>query len=227
MVGAAPHVPSPTPLVPGAVHVWRGELDGVPADHRPLSRDERERGARLRDERGRSRFLASRAWLRSVLAPYLAVDPGALRFAVAERGKPSIVGGGDVGFSLSRSAGVALVAVTRGRAVGVDVERVRADLGHDRLAGQLFSPAEAAALRELTEPDRQEAFFRLWVRKEAVVKASGVGLADGVDHLDVRGDTVAGRWAVAPLDAGPGFAAAVAVDGVLGPVSLRTWPLRA
>jgi len=182
-----------------------------------------DRAGRMRDERRRGQFLSSRAWLRVILGRYLGVDAESVRFTSTDRGKPSIVEGGDLCFSLSRSAGVALIAVTAGRTVGVDIERVRG-LDHDGLAGRFFSPAETASLRRMPEADRREAFFGLWVRKEAVVKASGAGIGDGLDHFDVRGTRVAGRWSVATLDAGPGFAAAVAVDGAMGPISACTLP---
>ena len=216
---------SPRPLAADAVHVWRLDLDVAPADA-AASADEERRAGRMLDEQRRARFLASRAWLRVILGIHLGVDPAAVAYTVSQGGKPSVVGGGDLGFSLSRSAEVALVAVTRGRAVGVDVERLQAGVDHDRLAEQFFTPAEAAALRELPEADRRDAFFGLWVRKEAVVKASGAGLTDEISHLDVRADTVAGRWTVTSLDAGRGFAAAVAADGPLGPISMRDWALR-
>ena len=184
--------------------------------------DERQRAERMADGDRRARFLASRAWLRVVLGRYAGLDAAAVRFVVAGRGKPSVVNGGDLCFSLSRSADVAFIAVTRGRSVGVDVERVRGDLDHDVLAERFFSPAEADGLRRLPEPDRRDVFFGLWVRKEAVLKASGAGLGDGLSHIDVRGDRVAGRWSVASLDAGPGAAAAVAVEGRMGPCATRS-----
>lgn len=209
-------------LTAGAVDVWRVELDGVPADAASLSDEERRRAARMKDERRQGRFLASRVALREVLGGCLGVDGGAVRFILGAAGKPAVVDGGDLSFSLSRSGGVALVAVTRGREVGVDVERVVPDGGLRRVAEHFFSPAEAAALRALAEPDRLHAFYRLWVRKEAVAKASGAGLGEGITHVEVAGDVV-GRWSVASLDAGAGFVAAVAVDGPLGPLSTRDW----
>jgi phosphopantetheinyl transferase len=183
----------------------------------PAVVDEQRRAERMRDEGHRARFLASRAWLRVVLGRYLDADPAAVGFDIGDRGKPSIVDGGDLRFSLSRSAAVALIAVTRGRAVGVDVEQIRDDVDHGRLARQLFSPAEADAVLALPEPHRRDAFFDLWVRKEAVLKASGAGLGDGLSHLDVRHDLVAGRWSVTSVAARSGFAAAAAVEGVMRP----------
>lgn len=215
-----------------AVDVWWVDLGTWPAGVDVLP-DEQQRADRMRDERGRARWLASRIWRRAILGRYLGVPPGRVAFAADHRGKPSLVDGGDLCFSHSRSAGLGLVAVTRRRAVGVDVEQVRSDVGNDGLADRFFSPAEAYYLRRLPEGARTDAFFGLWARKEAVVKASGAGLSDGLSHVDVRTDVIGGRWSVATLDVAPGFAAAVAVDGVMGPVSLhgpkleRAGPLRA
>lgn len=172
------------------------------------------------DQGARSRFLAGRTWLRVVLGRYLDLTPDSIRFAVAERGKPSVVDGGDLAFSFSRSADVALVAVTQGRSIGVDVERIR-EVDHAPLAQRFFAPAELAWLGSLPELERRDAFFGLWVRKEAVVKASGAGLGDGLSHLDVRDALVDGRWSLAPLEAGPGYAAALAANGAIGTITLR------
>jgi len=177
------------------------------------------------DERRRSRFLCSRIWLRVILGRYLGVEAGAVRFAVADRGKPSIIDGGDLGFSLSRSAEAALIAVTRGRSVGVDLESTLTDLDEVALAERFFAPAEAKLLRRLPALDRRDVFYRLWARKEAVVKASGAGLSEGLGHVDVRTDAVAGGWSVASLDVGDDRAAAVAVEGAMGPVG--TWSVGA
>lgn len=204
----------------GGVEVWRVDLDAGPVGVRPLE-EELERAQRLRDEVGRHRFLASRAWLRLVLGRPLGLDHDEMRFTYGERGKPSVVGGGDVRFSLSRSGRVGLIAVTRGREVGVDVERTRSEVSHEAIARQLFAPAESADLDRLTGAARTDAFFSLWTRKEAVVKARGAGLGDGLDGFDARADTVADRWSVRSLDVGPGYAAAVATDGPLGPISVK------
>jgi 4'-phosphopantetheinyl transferase len=196
------------------VEVWQVDAGACPSS--VVSDDEQARADRIRSAHGRADFLGSRAWLRVILGRYLGLEPADVRFAVEPRGKPRIVEGGDLCFSLSRSAGAALVAVTRGRWVGADIERVR-HLDHDGMAKRYFAPAEVDLLRGLPEAARAEAFFDLWVRKEAVAKASGDGLARCIG-LDVRDAVASDRWSVASLDVGPGFAAAVSVDGALGPV---------
>ena len=203
-----------------AVHVWLVDLAAAPVGIVP-SDDELRRVAGMLDERRAAHVLASRVWLRVILGRYLGLDAADVQLSRSTGGKPLIVDGGDLCFSLSRSAGLALIALTRGRPLGVDLERIRADLDHERLLQRFFAPGEVEAVRNLPLPARLDAFFGLWARKEAVVKASGAGLSEGLDHLDVCGSPVAGRWSVASLDSIPGFAAAVAVDGALGPVSLH------
>lgn len=206
-------------LAGDAVQVWLLRLDTDAVAVASLE-DEVERAERMWDERRRSRFLRSRAWLRLIVGSHLGTDPAAVRFVEGERGKPSIVGGGGLSFSLSRSDDTALVALTRGRAVGVDIERIR-PLDHAGIAKRFFAPAEAEALAALPEVARGATFFAMWTRKEAILKATGEGIGNGISHVDVVGLVAAGRGALAPLDVGPHHAAALAVDGAaLGPIHL-------
>jgi medium-chain acyl-[acyl-carrier-protein] hydrolase len=222
--------PSP-PLGADEVHVWR-----VPLECRPetvshllagLAPDERERADRFHFDKDRRHFIAGRGALRAVLGRYLGEPPERLRFTYNVYGKPALVGGGNVRFNLTHSHGLALLAVTRGREVGVDLERVRADLAGEELAERFFSPREVAALRGLPQGQRREAFFRCWTRKEAYIKARGAGLALPLDRFDVtlRPDepaallathdepAEAGRWSLRNLAPGDGYAGALAVEG--------------
>lgn len=201
--------------------MWRFPTDGGPFGGASalVSVDEQERADRLRFEADRSAFLASRSGLRVILGRYLDTDPAALRFARDDRGKPSILAGGDVTFSLSRSRPVAVVAVTRGRAIGVDVERIRPDVEIDAVARHVLSPAEAKALRATPEPSRLAAFFACWTRKEAMVKATGAGLGDGIAHVPSDPD-IGSAVTVRSIYTRPGTAAAVAVEGPMGAISV-------
>lgn len=205
----------------GAVHVWRVALDEWPAGAtaESFSAEEQDRAGRLRFEPDRSAFLASRAALRLILGRYLGRNPAAVRFACGSPGKPSIIEGGDLSFSLSRSRPQAVVAVTRGRAVGVDVERIRPDVDIEALARHFLSPTEAEALRAVPEPGRRAAFFARWTRKEAMIKATGAGLGDGLGHVGSDPEE-GGPITVRSVDAGAAAAAAVAVEGPMGPITL-------
>lgn len=195
-----------------------------------LSPAERERADRLRFERDRSAWTVSRAALRWVLAQYTGVPPHDLRFREGQYGKPFLEQKCDearLQFSLSHSDELALIALTAGYDVGVDIERIRPDVNVAALAHSVFSEREIARLSSLS-PDRQtELFFSGWTRKEAFVKAVGEGLSFGLNKVEVLLDprepaatlTVdrpgyqAADWSVLALDPGPGYSGAVAVKG--------------
>jgi len=222
------------------VHVWRISLDAFAQDDssylHSLSEPERRRASHYRFESDRRRFVCSHAALRGILAAYLDASPAALVFAEGEHGKPFLLSParGDVlCFSLSHSGDLALVAMIRGRAIGVDLERVRPIKDFAGLVDRFFSPAERHALARVAPDRRQHAFLAAWVLKEAYLKACGEGLQRSLDAFDVtigdqeqprllavrdRADDEA-RWSLLRLDAGQGFVAALAVEG-------RIWRLR-
>ncbi len=173
-------------LSPNEVHVWHLLAEQAPAamdDPRwraLLSDDEAVRLERYRQPRDRLHFLLARVLTRRVLANYLDVSPGELRFAAAPLGKP-LLSHHDLRFNLSHSQGAVVLAVSESHEVGVDVE----DAGRDRqlldLAERYFAPDEAEHLRRLDDIDRAAAFFAIWTLKEAFVKALGQGLSFPLD----------------------------------------------
>ena len=207
------------------VHVWRVRLSTVDAESswNVLSADERERASRFHYREHRDAWVAAHGMLRLILAGYADLPASALRFVTAAFGKPSLAETLDVRFNLSHSGDIALVAVARGREVGVDVEQWKGDIEHLELADHVFSAAERAALRALPAAGRTEGFFAAWSRKEAYLKARGDGIAHGLDHFDVtlaptlaarliedRSDVAAlERWVMHALDAGHGYSAAL------------------
>jgi 4'-phosphopantetheinyl transferase len=213
--------PGDVGLEPHAVHVWAVPLSGD-SDRCTalLSADEIAKGERFRFVDHRRRFLIGRAAVRTILAGYLGADPAALEFDVGARGKPRLVRAGAPEFNLSHSAQLALVAVG-GAPLGVDVEKVRHLERLCDIAQRQFSTAEYAALEALPERERLPAFYRCWTRKEAYVKALGLGLS-ALDVFDVAlgeraallalrdGQQVA-EWSLGDVSPGPDYTAAVAV----------------
>jgi 4'-phosphopantetheinyl transferase len=203
--------PFPAGAARDRVDVWQASLDLSPADAAAsllrLDPGERERAARLR--LGRWRWVAARATLRSVLGHYLGVEPLRVRLEEGPGGKPGLAprGGPDVRFSLSHTGAIALVAVRLGHDVGVDAEEVRDGVDAESIAHEQFSRHERAVLAALATEGRRVAFFHAWVRREALAKASGHGLA-----APARADDLA-RFAVRGLAGVPGCAAAVASEG--------------
>lgn len=240
--GGWPPSPADIGLADDDVAVWRAALD-LPAATRKrlqatLTPDEQVRAAHILGPKTRDHFIAARGILRAVLGRLLGEPPGRLRFDLNPYGKPELRGAPDgLRFNLSTSYGLALIAVTRGRAIGVDVERIRPNLPYEQMASLYFSPREAAALLALPEGLRREAFFACWTRKEATIKACGEGLSIPLEAFDVsltpgqptallraEGDDPA-RWALRALDAGEGYAAALAVEGHGWRLHCWQWPM--
>lgn len=141
--------------------------------------DERERStaASLRDERDRASRMLSAALLRAVLAPFAGQPPDALRFERSAQGKPHLAAGAaGVHFNLSHTRELIAIAVA-GMEVGVDAEAVRPALDWEEVAGQYLAPGELAWCSAAPGGDAAARFCSLWTVKEAVVKASGEGIA--------------------------------------------------
>ena len=231
--------PNP-PLGAHDVHVWRVPLDD---DARAasywslLSDEERRRATRFVRDIHRRRFIAAHGALRSILAGYVGIEPTALDFVTGAHGKPAlrdVAGRPPLEFNLSHSDDLALVAIARAHAVGVDLERWSEGVEHLELAERFFSPGERRALRALAHtPDLVEAgFFAAWTRKEAYLKATGHGITRGLHHFDValapgeparliadRRDVHAtARWAMFALEPAPGYSAALVVASPVGEV---------
>lgn len=216
------------------VHLWSVDLAAVASGEQRwqevLSADERTRAARFRFARDRQYFTATRALLRTILAGYLASEPNELVLRYSEKDKPSLTsaGPGDrIEFNVSHSGERALLAVTRGRELGVDVEAIRADFDHEAIAQRFFSINERTQLSTLDISERCLAFFRCWTRKEAYIKATGTGLSLPLHQFDVSlrpgdqnallatrpDDAEAGRWSLREVPAGEGYLAALCVRG--------------
>ena len=231
-------------LAPGEVHVWRASLaagrDELARLHDILSGEEQARAARFRYELHRDRFVAGRGIQRRLLARYLDADPAAIRYQLAEHGKPSLDGGdaaSGVRFNVSNAEDGLLVAVTLGREVGVDLEPLHRAVDRDAVARRFFSVPENAVYDTIPEEERDAAFFTCWTRKEAYIKAVGDGLTMPLDCFDVtlrpgeparllatRGDPAqAERWTMRALDPGPGWLAALVVEGPAPDLALFDW----
>jgi len=237
----------PKTLVLGCdeVHVWRATLDQTSSQIQSflpnLAADEQARAKRFHFERDRKRFIVARGVLRAILGRHLNRAPECVSFCYSSHGKPALAGESDrdaIRFSVSHSRGVALYAVTRGREVGIDLERIRFDLAVAEIAERFFSPREVAMLRALPTELQQQAFFRYWTCKEAYIKARGEGLSLPLDQFDVslasgepaailgiqQDPSEASRWSLQELTPAPGYLAALAVEGHGWRLTCWQWP---
>lgn len=210
------------------VHIWRAALDetGWPEAER-LPAPERERASSfLREEPGR-RWVTARWALRRVLESYLGEPAAEIELELGERGKPRLRNGDGIEFNLSRSNGLALVAVVEGREVGVDVELIEPDRDLVALAERALDPEDVAAVQAASEPERPAVFYAAWTRHEARLKCLGTGLGATASLQLTPSEgancRLAEDAAVENFDVAPGYAAAVAVAGAkVGPIDCRS-----
>ncbi len=229
-------------LQPGEVQAWTASLDVSPGTLKryavALADTELERAHRFRFEHLRRRFIAGRGILRYALARYLDVQPNRITFTYGPLGKPELTGdfaSSGIHFNLSHSEEVAFLAVTRNRPLGADVERIRPMQDATELVRRFFSPRECMEFEALAQEHRPRAFFNLWTRKEAWLKATGEGLSGSLRKVEVSflpGDPPRflslphGKlqpWHLHHLEPLPDFVAAVAITGK-ATLSLRAWP---
>lgn len=215
------------------VHLWQIPLVRAPQDLRALSGllddDEERRAARFHFANDRENFIIGRGSLRLILGGYLKTKPSGLRFSYGPNGKPEIDDGNDdstLRFNLSHSHAMAVVAVTRHRRVGIDIEALSGDrLDPVEIAEACFSPDEQQSLRRVSPEDRIDLFYRIWTRREALFKGLGVGLSGFHGRLPVSlgqrqvavptasGVESGGVWSMEEFRVSPNYVGAVAVEG--------------
>lgn len=226
--------PAVLDLASHQVDIWRARLD-LPADflktlEATLSVEEIQRADRFHFQGDKDRFIAAHGCLRDILARYQHWEPGQVNFSTNDYGKPALSPdspGLKMDFNLSHSDDFALMAVTWERKVGIDLERIRQGISAQVIARQYFSKSEFAELLRLPSEQREIGFFNCWTRKEAYIKAQGLGLSLPLDSFDVslgpnepvilratRPDPQeAARWTLLSLEVSPDYAAALAVEG--------------
>lgn len=226
------------------LHVWKLSLDvsteTVEQARRLLTRQELTRFEAILVPAARVRRMAARLGVRVLLASYLGIDPREVEIAYGPNGRPELVGGqGLVGghglsFNLSHTADLAVFAVGRRRAVGVDIEALARRAPSAGLIARTLNPGESARVMRVSGQPRTEAFLRYWTIKEACAKALGAGLAFDFRDIAVKGraarprlelaDGAAEQWRVRLLRPWPGIVGAVVADGE--PWRLRVRELR-
>ena len=148
-----------------------------------LSEAERARASRFVRPRDGRRFAVCRGSLRLILGQLTNASPQAVAFRFGPGGKPELAGPWPPGdapllrFNVTHSDDLALIAVSLDRELGVDLERLRTISEAARIVESYFTAAEQAQFAALEEPVSASAFLRGWTRKEAILKAKGVGLA--------------------------------------------------
>jgi len=228
-----------------SVHVWLVDIDQMTpylADLAALlDETELQRAERFPFELHRIEYVTAHGILRVLLGSYLAKPSSGIRFAHGAYGKPSIDGESGavpLRFNMSHSHWQHIVyAISTSRDVGVDVEQQRDLDDAEALAQRYFSPRERAAVCAAPFQERLAAFFRCWTRKEAYIKATGLGFSMPLDAFDVtlgRGEPArlievrhraqdAIRWTMTDLPPIPSHTSALVVEGSDWEPSCWSW----
>lgn len=219
----------------GTIYVLRAELDQLRLPFEDFvaatTANEHARAARFVHEADRRRHLIGRGLLRLFLAPRLGCAPAELPIQVSDLGKPYLEKGPS--FNISHSGNIVLVALTSEGRIGVDVEAIRPIRDLPRLARTTFVEDEVGRVLQFGEADRLRPFFRVWARKEAILKALGLGLtalndisvscdvdcANALIRLDRTGECHH-NWSIRPISCGADVEAAVAWDRPIRHIAL-------
>ena len=190
------------------VDIWRLNLDldenSLNELQNLLSEEEITRAEKLKSKELRRRFIAARGMLRKILSRYTRKNPQDLKFQYNQNGKPELVDS-QIYFNLSHSQDLALCAVAL-NPVGIDLEKIKDNLNHLKLAQEYFSEKEYNCILNLPQEQQKKAFYQIWTRKEAYVKAKGSSLSKSLSRdLDTPG------WFITDLNI-DSYATALAIE---------------
>ncbi len=214
-----------------SVHVWRATMD-VTSDYIDIIRDvlcidEIKRADRFYFQKDRNNYIVARGLLRRILSHYCDKDPDEHIFAYNRYGKPYLVDEDILYFNVSHSDNQVLYAVTLGREIGIDIERIRPFENAESIIERFCSEKEKKDFLTLSDSNKNEAFFTCWTRKEAYIKAHGKGLVYPLDEFTVTflpgepavlSDTQndineKDNWSIKDIPVTAGYVGAVAVKG--------------
>jgi 4'-phosphopantetheinyl transferase len=206
-----------------------------------LNETEKQKINRLKSQKSRHARLISYAFLKQILARCTGNRAEAVRFTQNRYGKPALAPGvtdQPVCFNLSHTRDLVVCAVTPAHDIGVDIEHLERPVNLS-IADRFFSKQEAAALDRADASLKQPLFFRFWTLKEAYAKATGRGIAIGLDQFsfvldrpEIRvkfhfpGQDDSGYWQFFQFSPVPGYLAAVAVNKKADPpltLSIHPW----
>jgi 4'-phosphopantetheinyl transferase len=180
-------------LTPAEIHLWltfyEEETDAsVDNAYRELlNAEEQQQERRFHFARDRRRYLITRTLVRTVLSRYLAIHPQAWIFSTNAYGRPEIVNplarDASLVFNVSHASGLIVLSVSRGRALGVDVENYNLREISIDIADRYFAAQEVAELNALPSEQQRYRFFEYWTFKEAYIKARGMGLSLPLDKF--------------------------------------------
>ena len=188
----ASHCVPPCSLGASQVHVWRISLNPAPlplASFRTyLSPDEAARADQFKHDSAQEQFVVTRSLLRQLLGWYAGMAPSDIQLKKTSEGKPYPVFPEpmDLRCNVSHTKGMAIVAISGGDSIGIDVESVDRRVNTEELAKRFFSRREACRLGEVEPNQRIRWFLTYWTCKEAFLKMQGLGLHADISKYEIE-----------------------------------------
>lgn len=228
-------------LAEGQIHIWTiMERPHAASDYLPLlSSAESERAFALRTTELFDRFVIDHGLLRLLLSAYLETDPRKLSFVTNPYGKPQLESRScRLRFNMSHSGQVTMIALCLDAEIGIDIEVIRPIAEWDDIASSHFSAMENQSLHKEAPAQRMEAFFRCWTRKEALIKAMGMGLSIPLDSFTVSTSlaeppallhcswdaNASSDWSLMHLEPAAGHIGALAIENSGWSATHFAWP---
>ena len=186
-------IDTPPPLGTDVVHIWQANLEpdinGWEKLTSMLSDDEQAKASSFHFEKHKRRYTVGRSILRTLLGGYLNCSPTAINFTYNNYGKPSLKDNPtELQFNVSRTDEIMLCAFVLKSDIGIDIEAIKPNIDCISISQHVFSAQERNTLQGLEGKELNSAFFRIWSRKEAYIKARGVGLSHPLQKFSVSMD---------------------------------------
>jgi len=171
----------------GRVDIWFLSLDQnagtVERARTFLNREELRRADRFIHERDARRNILAHGLMRHLLAEATGQHADSVQFKFGKFKKPYLAGEHNVQFNLSDTKDALIIAMTRGEEIGADIETMERKVDHNAIADHYFTEDEKALILN-DKIDGKRRFLELWTKKEAILKATGVGIMDDLKILD-------------------------------------------
>jgi len=191
---------------------------------RVLDAVEQAHAQKIKNDLLRNRYIEVHGRLRNILARTLNEPPEKISIKKAEHGKPYLNDNPELVFNLSHSAAAMVIAVGWNCRLGVDIENCKPRTSLAALVDKCFAEEEIAYWNKLPDAQKIPEFYRYWTRKEAFVKATGRGIALGLNHCVINpenqteflrvpaGCGQTSTWHVQDMELGQGVCSALVTD---------------
>ena len=174
----------------GAIKLWHGEIVATEAKYTHywhiLDPFEQQHASTIENRCLHNRYVEIHARLRILLAQTLNTKPEELRIQKAKHGKPFLVDYPELAFNLSHTANQMVVAIAKNCELGVDIEQCKPRLNLAALVDKCFAEEEKNYWQQLPTSQQTLTFYQFWTRKEAFVKATGRGIALGLNRCVIN-----------------------------------------